>query len=991
MIPGGGGGSPVVSLELNKIYDDADTEHLNGYAYIPEPEAPTKEGCEFRFWSHYGSKFDFESPVTSDITLYGEWFDPIITVTFDSNGGTPVAPLELTKSYYSWDTEQLYGYVIIPEPEAPTKEGYEFKYWSQDVGKYQSEFTFYTQVQSDITLYAVWFDPTQKFTVTFDAQGGTPVEAQEVLVNTNVVEPEVPARDGYVFAYWSIYSYDDATPFNFEYDIITGNTTLYAHWYDSSITYTITFDSQGGTPVEEQKLFSGQCITEPEVPKKAGYQFLGWSTCADYLSYFWFGERIYSDRTLYAIWKKNTCTVTFNTDGGTSVATQEVMHGYSVEKPETPTKEGCEFKYWYKEGELGRAFDFSTPVYDDEITLCARWYDPTQPLMVVFESNGGTSVETQQVLYGENAVKPETPTKEGYEFLYWASDESLCYEYYFDSEDAKITNDIVLYACWYKTSYADSYESYYSVAFDENYEGSSCTYRTYYKGIHNTIKWSDIPTPVRAGYVFGGWYRTKNPVFNGNQPNLEGIAVYEDMNFYALWISDDTTYNIKIYDVFYDESDIFERRVLREDRDVRINEQYVYRALEIEGYRSEGFFAYYNVRDFKDTSYDFKYYKVDSRYPDIIRFFVDGRHYETHGLEEYTDELEMGGNRWVAVDPPEINPEKSGYIFKGWKSEGYFFEAKLVDGEMQSYVKDELIDFDNYYVEKTEGPYTVYAEWEEKNTCTVTFDTKGGTPVEPQEVEPNGKATEPAAPVKDGFAFEYWYRDTDGESVPFNFESTIITEDITLCALWTEVSRFTITVIDEYYDVDGTTLLSSETRSSEELLKDSSYSFEALSTIGYKVLGQSSYTGTVTEDLTVTFKYAEDVSVLGGTLVLSIPAEMELAYDASTGAYMKTDSVYASGRCGMKKRLDVQTPQHITFVNNDDDSVVIENAKVTFGSAVSDGSMQEQWSATELREGIGSPVGKSISVAVDKAAIDYLGSYNSLITYNVSLVENSND
>ena len=321
---------------------------------------------------------------------------------------------------------------------------------------------------------------------------------------------------------------------------------------------------------------------------------------------------------------------------------------------------------------------------------------------------------------------------------------------------------------------------------------------------------------------------------------------------------------------------------------------------------------------------------------------------------------------------PDV-PKRSGYKFLGWKTSD--------DAE-------EYFDFEATPITKS---ITLYAQWEEKTTYTVEFESNGGTSVDPQEVEPNGKVTEPADPVKDGFAFEYWYRDADGASVPFDFESTIITEDMTLCALWIENSKFVVTVIDEYYDVDGTTLLSSETRLSEELSKDSSYNYEALSTIGYKVLGQSSCTGTVTEDLTVTFKYAEDVSVLGGTLVLSIPAEMKLAYDPELGDYIKTDSVYASGRCGMKKRLDVQTPQHITFVNNDDDSVVIENAKVTFGSAVSDGSMQEQWSATELREGIGSPVGKSISVAVDKAAIDYLGSYSSLITYNVSLVENLKD
>src|SRR5690606_12482868 len=66
-----------------------------------------------------------------------------------------------------------------------------------------------------------------------------------------------------------------------------------------------------------------------------------------------------------------TYTVTFNSDGGTEVAAQSVEAGKKATLPDTPTKEGFTFEYWF-ESDAAVAFNFNTAINAD-ITLTAKW------------------------------------------------------------------------------------------------------------------------------------------------------------------------------------------------------------------------------------------------------------------------------------------------------------------------------------------------------------------------------------------------------------------------------------------------------------------------------------------------------------------------------------------------------------------------------------------------------------------------------------------
>ena len=181
-----------------------------------EPAAPTREGYAFKGWhSDKGltQVYDFDTPVTSDVTLYARWAK-VHTVAFESNGGTAVASQKVAD-----------GEAAL-EPRAPALEGHDFSGWYADKGLKQA-YVFSAPVTSDLTLYAGW--DLRTYTVAFDADGGAEVPSQPVAYGGTASEPDpAPARLGYEFAGWHAdegltVPYDFSTP-------VTSDLTLYAKW-----------------------------------------------------------------------------------------------------------------------------------------------------------------------------------------------------------------------------------------------------------------------------------------------------------------------------------------------------------------------------------------------------------------------------------------------------------------------------------------------------------------------------------------------------------------------------------------------------------------------------------------------------------------------------------------------------------------------------------------------------------------------------------------
>ena len=281
-----------------------------------------------------------------EINLASE--DPVTcTVAYQNDKGSAPTAITVNKDTVLTETQ-------LPEL---TSTGYNFLGWYDGETKAQAgKF----KVQKDVTLVAGWeLDPSYiKYTVEFNSMGGSNVQSQTVTNGQKAESPDNPTKaaidsESYSFAGW--YTSTDegetlsAKAFDFN-TLITSDIKLYAKWNATPITYTVSFNSKGGSNVTSQIITGGQKAARPDDPTKTAivsesYIFAGWYTSTDEgntlsVSVFDFDTAITSDITLYAKWTSSsfTYTVSFNSKGGNPVTTQTVTGGQKVTKPADPTK-----------------------------------------------------------------------------------------------------------------------------------------------------------------------------------------------------------------------------------------------------------------------------------------------------------------------------------------------------------------------------------------------------------------------------------------------------------------------------------------------------------------------------------------------------------------------------------------------------------------------------------------------------------------------------
>lgn len=142
--------------------------------------------------------------------------------------------------------------------------------------------------------------------------------------------------------------------------------------------FTVTFDSQDGSKVASQTITYGEKVVEPTKPTKEGHAFIGWYTETSF-THAWDFERdiVTKDITLYAKWEIAEFTVTFNTNGGSTIEPVAAAKGSKIQRPLPPTKDGFAFDNWYTDNELTHVYDFNTPI-NGNITLYAKWIEAAQ-------------------------------------------------------------------------------------------------------------------------------------------------------------------------------------------------------------------------------------------------------------------------------------------------------------------------------------------------------------------------------------------------------------------------------------------------------------------------------------------------------------------------------------------------------------------------------------------------------------------------------------
>ena len=239
-----------------------------------QPADPTKEGYTFIGWYKGESEWNFETPVTADLTLTAKWQINRYTITFDTAGGSEVPSIT-----------QDYGTAITP-PAAPTRTGYTFAGWDKTIPT--------TMPAGNMTITAQW--QVNQYTITLKPENG----GQDIVIKqdygTAITAPANPTKTGYTFAGW-----DKTIPTTMP----AGNMTITAQWQVNQYTITLKPENGGQDIVIKQDY--GTAITAPANPTKTGYTFAGWDKTIP-------STMPAGDMTITARWTENRVIVIIRPD-----------------------------------------------------------------------------------------------------------------------------------------------------------------------------------------------------------------------------------------------------------------------------------------------------------------------------------------------------------------------------------------------------------------------------------------------------------------------------------------------------------------------------------------------------------------------------------------------------------------------------------------------------------------------------------------------------
>ena len=344
--------------EIAPITQDYGTE-------ITAPDKPTRKGYTFKGWD----KAIPETMPAENITVKAQWEINQYTITFDTNGGSEIAPII-----------QDYG-TEITAPDNPTRKGYTFKGWDKEIPE--------TMPAENITVKAQW--EINQYTITFDTNGGSEIAPITQDYGTEITAPDNPTRKGYTFKGWNK-EIPETMP--------AENTTVKAQWEINK--YTITFDTNGGSEIAPITQDYGTEITAPDNPTRKGYTFKGWDKEIP--------ETMPAENiTVKAQWKINQYTIAFDTNGGSEIAPITQDYGTEITAPDNPTRKGYTFKGWDKE--------IPETMPAENITVKAQW--EINQYTIAFDTNGGSEIAPITQDYGTEITAPDNPTRKGYTFKGW--------------------------------------------------------------------------------------------------------------------------------------------------------------------------------------------------------------------------------------------------------------------------------------------------------------------------------------------------------------------------------------------------------------------------------------------------------------------------------------------------------------------------------------------------------------------------------------------
>ena len=298
---------------------------------------------------------------------------------------------------------------------------------------------------------------------------------------------------------------------------VSASTTAIA-LYGKPDQYLFTVNFQLDNGITEDDLPTSFLYDETfDVPEltRIGHTFFGWYLDQNFTQPFVANVPLNRDVTLYAKWVVNSYSIVFNSNEGTSVATINQNYNSLLTSPSNPTRTGYTFAGWHTDEALTLSYSFPQTMPAEDIEVFAKW--TINQYSITFNSNEGSSVATLTQDFNTPLLVPSNPTRTGYSFDGWFTDEALNTAYVFPETMPAQTID--LYAKWTINQY--------SISFNSN-EGTSVATMT--EDFNASLS---IPAnPTRTGYTFAGWFANESLTSAYSFPQTMPA---EDIEVFAKW------------------------------------------------------------------------------------------------------------------------------------------------------------------------------------------------------------------------------------------------------------------------------------------------------------------------------------------------------------------------------------------------------------------------------------------------------------------------
>ncbi len=546
-----------------------------------------------------------------------------------------------------------------------------------------------------------------------------------------------PTRSGYAFLGWSRSKTASIPEYKLGDNIeLTNKITLYAVW---SKGIKLTFNANGGKSSKRSKTVYKRLSygALPSASKK-GYTFVGWYTKRSGGSLVNKDTIVTSSKkfTLYAHYKKNTYTITYELNGGVNSSKNKKSYTITTKtfKLYNPTKKGYIFNGWY-----------TSSKYKTKVTKIKKgttgnkiYYAKWTPIKynISFNGNGSTSgkMSSQTNLKYDTLYSLSTNkyTKTGYVFAGWNTKKDGSGTSYNDSDiivnlTSSNKKTIYLYAQWKKPEYNINYEL----------DGGT-------NNVNALTKYSsqisyELPIPTKEGYIFDGWY-LENTFINKITKIEEGSS--GDKTFYAKWIKIEE--ELTFYTITYElnggiNSEYAVNTFTKNDEVILLDPTR-------DNYTFEGWYL--------ENTFINKVTKINIGTTDNVTIYAKWIENEILDTYNITYELNGGVNPIDAPNSYTSNysvllptPTKDNFIFDGWYLENNFITKVTTisigsTGDKTFYAKwvkteEEIIEYNISYIlnggNELENPITKYTKLDE---VTLPIPTKDNSTFEGWYTEP---------------------------------------------------------------------------------------------------------------------------------------------------------------------------------------------------------------------------------------------------------------